>query len=179
MKKPIIIGCIAASALCWGNVNAQEAAHGTINAGAGVGTAAPWEGDVKLTIPTSIARISPYLNIEGISHQSSGVDDDRFYRYSKSGNIYESNQQLQSEGFDLKYGTTAIIPLSSGNINMMVEGQHHQQETSGWLDETVFDANRNTLSLYRSNIAMPHVDWDQYRAGAGYTHQGFLMEYAY
>lgn len=180
MKKHIIImTCIAGAALCSGNVQAQEAVHGTINAGAGVGTAAPWEGDVKLSIPTSIARISPYLNIEGISHQSSGIDDDRMYRYAKSGNIYESSQQLRSEGFDLKYGTTALIPLSAGSINVMVEGQHHQQETSGWLDETVFDAKRNTLSLYQSNVAMPHVDWDQYRAGAGYNYQGFHLEYAY
>ena len=176
MRLNRTIACLAGTALCLGSIMAQEAVHGTILAGAGLGTATPWEGDVRLSIPTSAARFAPYFSVKGITHQSSDTDDDRLFRYSKSGNLYESSQQLQSEGYDLKYGTTVLFPVG---INLMFEGQHHQQETVGQWSESVTDAQHNTLSQYQWNVTMPHLDWDQYRAGAGYNHKGFHAEYAY
>lgn len=178
-QSQLLYSLLIGSTFCFGHAMAQEAVHGTITAGGGVGTATPWEGDIKLSIPTSAVRISPYLSLQGITHQSSKTEDDRLFRYSKSGNVYESNQELKSEGFDLKYGTTALFPLRSGSFNILFEGQHHQQETTGWWNESVTDSKHDMLSHVQSNVSMPHQDWDQYRAGAGFTRQGFHVEYTY
>lgn len=180
MKKFLIIACLTGAAFSMSiGVSAQDAVHGTITAGSGVGTATPWEGDVRLTIPTSVVRIAPYINISGITHNSSEMDDDRLYRYSKSGNLYESSQELQSEGYNLKYGTTALFTLGTGSLNVLFDGQRHQQETTGRMSESVVDTQHNRLSRHEWNMTMPCQDWNQYRTGACYSRKGFHVEYTY
>lgn len=178
MRKGYIAAIVACASVTF-NASAQTNTHGTVSIGSGYGVTAPWQGDIRVNIPISSVVFSPYINVSGISEHFSEKLDDRTYIYSKSSNTYRSTQMLQSNGFDLKYGTTALIPLNTGKINVKLEGQNHREETTGTLDESLVGKDAIVHSDYYWVVNMPRLDQDIFNAGINYNYRDFIIGYNY
>lgn len=179
MRKRIYLGISICCLLTCSNASAQEKASGTFTAEGGYGVTAPWMGDLHLTLPTAKVRIAPFVSIKGITHQSSEMLDNRTYIYSKSGNVYQSAQQLQGSGYDLKYGSTFLFPLTTSKINVKVEGERSKQKNTGTWDENVTDTHGTARSEYHWKVNMPRQDMKLFNAQADYISQNFRAAYSY
>lgn len=169
-------------ALSLSTAMAQVPVHGTASASAGFMDATPWEADIQLAIPTEHVFLTPYLSVEGITPTSSETEEDNHLIYSKSQNRYESSEILKNKGFDLKYGTQAILPFRDGDLimNLSFDGRTLRQFGNGTRYERLTDQNNLLLGDFSSRLHMPKADANMAKAKAGLKFRfGMQIEYAY
>ena len=88
-------------------VLAQTNVSGQATLGGGLGTATPWDADVRLEVSNNKVNFRPYVGIKGITKDSSEEVETLDYSY-RSGADFSSWSDIKSEGYTLIYGATLI-----------------------------------------------------------------------
>lgn len=180
MKNRILTFMLAATTSVGGW--AQTRVSGSIDANAGLGTAMPYGGTVRLEIKTPRWSFQPMIGIEGIGKKSSAEVEELHYTYtnklkapndavSNLGYAYESTSNLESNGYNLKYGMGVQFDMDACNsFNVSLTGNHRDVDVNGTRLETM-SAGGQSDKRVNSLLCWPGKKQDALNLNASYTHK--------
>lgn len=145
--------------------NAKAQFSGSITGQGGLGSATPYDGQIKLRYKADKWSIQPFAGITGITRQNSEEKEDICFRYSKSGNLYHSIQTTEREGYKLNYGTSLKFLFNADNVFAAnIKAQSNQIKTFGKRRETF--TTEDISSLFES----PKQKLNQMDVNTSYVH---------
>ena len=180
MKHTLILA--AASVACCTVALAQNSVNGQIDANAGLGTAMPYGGSVKLDIKGQKWTFQPMIGVEGVGKNASTELEDLHYYYTNNlkaptdkqsnlGFLYDSESNLESKGYNLKYGMGVLYNLDASNIfNVTLAGNHRDVDVSGTRLEVLRTGSQSSTSV-NSRLCWPGKKQDAVNLNAGFTHK--------
>ena len=167
MRKTLIntiMLCLSLSA------TAQTTVSGTVEAKAGIDNADPWAASLNLDIKSKHLTVKPFFSLTGIGKNASGMLEDLYYTYPKTGNIYTSHSLIQQKGLEYNYGVAAQYQLSSRDeLSVNLKGKYRDTDLTGTRTETMDYADASLLpTRVRSSISAPGMVGSSINASASY-----------
>ena len=154
-------------------VLAQTNVSGQATLGGGLGTATPWDADVRLEVSNNKVNFRPYVGIKGITKDSSEEEETLDYSY-RSGADFSSWSDIKSEGYTLNYGATLInCPNLVDQLTLTVDAKHRNMESSGESIEGFLGNAVSSASSFmdHSSLSMPVRDQNDVKADATWLHK--------
>ncbi len=153
-------------------VLAQTKVSGQATLGGGLGTATPWDADVRLEVSNNKVNFRPYVGIEGITKDASEEVETLDYSY-RSGEDFSSWSGIQSEGYTLNYGGRLNTNFSPANeLQIVVDASHRSMESVGESIEGLVNLMSSIpVPQEHSDIMMPVRDQNELKANASWIHK--------